>query len=236
MLARFYFPQLLTALFGGLFVACGILTFGNSYIFDRLYIGIIIFTAAVCFRNINIVSVLVIILLQRCVEEAAWLGLHNAYTVKALLYSLAILISFYLRFDPLARYVSATLILVIGAELYWYYIDYPAPEIYWYVTILITNLCSRYLVFSRLEIVDGFFPSRGRSTNLDWIVYKLMGTTIIIQCANIVEYLVRHLLGYSDVLIIYYSYPYLMHSIGMFAIWATFNESYKQLLPKLMKA
>ncbi|MGO4893988.1 hypothetical protein [Flavobacterium sp. W21_SRS_FM6] len=236
MLARVYLPQLLTALFGGIFVACGMLSFGNAYIFDRLFIGIIIFTAAVCYRNINIVSVLAIILLQRCIEEFAWFSLSNAFVIKEFLYCLALALAIYLRFDPFAKFVGLTLVFVIGAEFYWYMADYIAPEIYWHVALMMINLFSRYLVFSRLDIVDRLFPGRGRSTNLDWIIYRLMGTTIIIQCAVLIEYLMRHLLGYSNVLIIYYSYPYLMHAIGMFAIWATFNESYKQLLPRLLKA
>lgn len=236
MLARIYIPQFLTALFGGLILACGIITFGNALIFDRLFIGMLVFTAAVCFRNINIISVLAIILLQRCIEELAWFGLENAYTIKELLYCLALVVTFYLRFDPLAKIVAATLLLVIGAEIYWYATDYPAPEIYWHVSLMIINLFSRYLIFSRLALVDRFFPSQAQSTNLDWIIYRLMGTTVIIQCLVLIEYLGRHVLDFSNVLFIYYSYPYLMHAIGTFAIWATFNESYKQLLPRLLKA
>lgn len=236
MLASVYIRQLLTALFGGLFVACGIMTFGNAYIFDRLFIGILIFTAVICYRNINIVSVLLIILLQRCIEEMAWFGLENAITIKELLYLLAIAVTFYLRFDPIAKCVAAILALVISAEIYWYIVDYPAPEIYWHVTLMISNLFSRYLIFSRLALVDKYFPLKASSTQLDWIIYRLMGTTVIIQSAALLEYLARHILGYSNVLFIYYSYPFLMHAIGMFAIWATFNESYKHLLPRLLKA
>ena len=45
MLLSHYLPKILTALFGGLFVSLGIYTFGNALLFDRIFIGVLIFTA-----------------------------------------------------------------------------------------------------------------------------------------------------------------------------------------------
>lgn len=235
MLARVYFPQLLMALFGGLFVAVGILTFGNAYIFDRLFIGILIFTAFICRKNINIISLLVIILLQRVIQEFAWLGLNNSIQLKELLYLIALLLFYIFRYDRLVKFIFPILVLLICAEIYWYIIDYPAPQLYWHTVLLLSCLITRHMIFSRLEWVEYLFPNKSQSTNLDWIFYKLLGTTSIILVLSLFEYLIRHVLGLSHFLLIYYSYPYLVHGIATFSIWATFNESYKQLIPKLLK-
>lgn len=236
MLTRVYLPQILTAFFGGLFVFLGVLTFGNSYFFDRLFMAILIFAVCVCFKNINVVSVLAIIIIQRCIEELAWQGLQDAFAMKNLLYCLALAIIFYLRFDPMAKLAASVMFLVIMAELYWYVSDYHAPEIYWHVALLVINLFSRYMIFSRLSLVDRYFPGQGRSTNLDWIIYRVMGTAILVQALMLVEYLLRHLFNMDRLMLFYHAYPYLMHAIAVFAVWATFNESYRQLLPRLLRA
>lgn len=236
MLTRVYLPPFLTALFGGLFVFGGILSFGNSLVFDRLFFAIVLFTAIVCHNNINIVSLLVIILVQRLVEELAWIGLQDAYIVKEMLYCLTLAVIVYLRFDPITKLIRVVLGLVVTAEIYWFLTGYDAPEIYWHVVLINICLFSRYLIFSRLSIVDKLFPGKGKSTNLDWTIYKLLGLTIIVQSAMLLEYLLRHILGLNKVLVIYYAYSYIVHAIAIFSIWATFNESYKQLLPRLLRA
>ncbi|WP_340680412.1 hypothetical protein [Paraglaciecola sp.] len=236
MLARVYLPPFITALFGGLFVALGILTFGNAYIFDRLFIGVLIFTALICFKNINIVSLLTIILLQRIIEELAWAGLNDSYVAKELVYLLGLVMIYTFRYDPMVKFATPTLLLTIAAEIYWYVSDYPAPEVYWPVLLLLSNLFTRYMIFSRLEFVERYFPKKSQSTNLDWIIYKLTGTTVIIQSLLLLEYIIRHVFELHQLLVMYHSYPYLVHGIAIFAIWATFNESYKQILPRLLKA
>jgi hypothetical protein len=236
MLARVYLPPFITALFGGLFIALGIVTFGDADTFDRLFVGVLIFTLIICRNNIDIVSLLAIIFLQRIMQELAWSSLSDGVILKELLYSLAIVMMYTLRYDPLVKWLAAILALTICAEIYWYITDYPAPELYWQIILLLSCLFTRYMIFSRVELVQRYLTRTSQSTNLDWIFYKLIGTTAIVQAAIIFEYLIRHILGLSQVLVVYYSYPYIVHSIATFAIWATFHESYKLLLPKLLKA
>jgi hypothetical protein len=85
-------------------------------------------------------------------------------------------------------------------------------------------------------MVDKFFPEKGTSINLDWIIYKLSAITIMVQAAILIEYLARHVLDYSDLLLVYFSYPYIMQGIATLSIWAVFNESNKLLVPRLLKA
>jgi hypothetical protein len=85
-------------------------------------------------------------------------------------------------------------------------------------------------------MVNKFFPEKGESINLDWIIYKLSAITIMVQAAILMEYLARHVLVYQDVLLVYFSYPYIIQGIATLSIWAVFNESYKLLAPRLLKA
>ena len=236
MLLRVYLPPFITALFGGLFIAIGILTFGDADTFDRLFVGILIFTLIICRNNIDIVSLLAIIFLQRMIQELAWASFSDGVVLKELLYSLVIVTMYALRHDPLVKWLSCVIALAVTAEIYWYITEYPAPQLYWHLTLLLSCILTRYMIFSRLELVQKYLTRQSQSTNLDWIFYKLAGTTAIVHVAAIFEYLIRHVLGVSQALIIYYSYPYIVHGIATFAIWATFHESYKLLLPKLLKA
>jgi len=92
MLIRAYQPSVITALFAGLFIATGILTFGNALIFDRLFIAILIFTALVCTSNINVVGSIAILALERLLEELFWFLLHdlwnNIWYLKIIVYCL----------------------------------------------------------------------------------------------------------------------------------------------------
>jgi hypothetical protein len=236
MLVRAYLPPIMTALFGGLFIAAGILTFGNAAIFDRLFIGILVFTAVTCRKNVNILSVVAIILLQRALEECAWSFLTDTYLIKIALYSFGFWLVYYLRHDWITRVLLTSLILVSVAEIYWYINDDLAPQVYWNIGLMIFDVIIRYLIFSRFSFVELWFKGRAVSINLDWTIYKLSAIAIIVQCAIITEYLIRHILELPNLLLVYSAYPYAMHIIATIAIWATFHESYKQIAPKLLKA
>jgi hypothetical protein len=236
MFIRAYLPQIFTALFGGLFVLLGILTFGNGWAFDNIHIGMLIFTGIICRKDINVVSVVILLLLQLIWESLAWQYLINENFVKIILYMCAFGMMYYLRHDWVVKIILPTLILVIVSEIYWYLTHYSAPEIYWHIWIMVSNLLVRYLIFIRVGIVDNYFPEKGLSVNLDWVIYKLSVFIIIIQATMILEYLLRHITGLSSMLFVYYSYSYLVHGIATIAVWAIFSESFKQLLPRLLKA
>ena len=236
MLIRAYLPKILTALFGGLFILLGILTFGKGAAFDKLHFGMLIFTWIVCRKDINVVSVVILLLLQLTWESLAWHYLLDGYFVKTILYLIAFGMIYYFRHDWVVKIILPTVVLVTASEIHWYITDYSAPEIYWHIWIMISNLLVRYLIFCRVGIVDKYFPENGLSVNLDWVIYKLSALIIIIQATMVLEYLLRHIVGLSNLLFVYYSYSYLVHGIATIAVWAIFSESFKQLLPKLLKA
>ncbi|MFT6898385.1 MAG: hypothetical protein ACJA13_002806 [Paraglaciecola sp.] len=238
MLLRTYLPKIMTALFGGLFIAAGILTFNDSFIFDRLFIGVLIFTVVFCRHNINVVGVILIIFIFRALEELAWVFLEDTVTTKLFLYLFCFYIAYRLRYDWLAKLFLTLTALVSSVEIYWYFANYSAPEIYWYMALGAATLTARNLVFSRVSITELYFPKfkNVKSINLDWTIYKLYAFSMLVQTAVILEYLIRHLFNKSQFVLLYYSNSYIVHGIAVLGIWAIFHESYKQLLPKLLKA
>lgn len=236
MLIRAYLPKIMTALFGGLFIAAGILTFGNALLFDRLFIGILLFTGFVCRKDINVIGIVLIILIQHILEELAWLYLTNNEFVKVFIYCSCLYLAYRLRHDHIAKLILCFTLVISGTELYWVLKDYSAPQIYWHMSLIGLNLLVRNLIFSRVSMTEYYLNKTATSINLDWIIYRLYGLSIIIQCAIVTEYLIRHLGGFENLLFFYYSNAYFMHGITTVAIWAIFNESYKLLLPKLLKA
>jgi hypothetical protein len=236
MIFRDYLSKFLTAIFGGLFITLGILTFGNSNIFDWFFLSVLIFTAIICHKNINIVSIVLILFAQLALNQVVWFVLNEHYLVVIFFYVFALWAIYQFRYDWAAKLMLFSVIIVIISDIYWFINDYPRPQISWYIWLMTSNLFVRYLIFSRVGIVDRYFPRKGLSTHLDWIIYKLSALIIIIQAILLMEYLVRHVLGLSNALFIYYCYPYLFQGIATISIWVVFNESYKQLMPHFLKA
>jgi hypothetical protein len=236
MFIRAYLPQVIKSFVGGVFLLLGILTFGNAIDFDKLHTGMLIFTGIICRKNINIVSVVILLLLQLLWEGLIWQPPIDTDFVKIFVYACAFGMTYYLRHDWVVKIILPTLILAIVSETYWYLTNYSSPEIYWHIWIMASNLLLRYLIFIRVGIVDNYFQDKGLSVNLDWVIYKLGAFMIIIQVTMILEYILRHITDLPNMLLVYYSYSYLVHGIATIVVWAIFSESFKQLLPRHLKA
>lgn len=238
MLLSHYVPRMFTALFGGLFIFLGIYTLGNGLLFDRIFIGVLIFTAFICRKNVNVLGVIAILVIQRLLEESAWFISEQEFktAIKALFYTSALFTWYKIKYDPTSRMLAIALILSLSSELYWYLAGKGAPEIYWYVGLAAVCLFTRHLLFLRVSYTDDFYPGRAESINLDWHVFKLYAVSIAVQVLMLIEYIVRSVFGFVEILYFYKLYPYLAHSIGTYTIWIIFNESYRLLLPKLLKA
>jgi len=238
MIANHYLPKILTALFAGLFIFAGIYTFGNGLLFDRLFICILIFTAITCRKNINVLGVVVVLLLQRLLEETAWSisELDFQLVVKAAFYFLAIFAYWKIKYDEMSKVLLVALIVSISSEFYWLYQAQKAVEIYWYIGILASSLFIRHLIFMRVSFTESFFPKSAESINLDWQIYKVYSLVAYIQLFMILEYVVRSVFNYTNILVVYKTYPYASQMLSTYVVWVIFIESYKLLLPKLLKA
>ncbi|MFT2091320.1 hypothetical protein ACMUMK_10055 [Paraglaciecola sp. 2405UD69-4] len=216
-------------------MAFGILSFGNAYIFDRVFLAVLVFTALLCKDNINIVSVVVILFIQAIIGETLWLFWDDTLTFKFIFYIFSLAVLYFCRHDKITRVILAVTILMIITNIFWYITSYNPPNTTWYMWLTISSLGVRFLIFSRVSFVEHYFPKRSESINLDWAIYRLSAFFIFIQVAMILEYWVRHVFSYSDAILMYTIYPYLTQTIATLIIWVVFHESYKLLLPKIMK-
>lgn len=239
MLLSHYLPKILTALFGGLFIFAGIYTFGEPSLFDPLFICILVFTAFTCRHNFNVMGVIVILVVQRLVEETAWSVSELEYKdfIKATFYFVAIAIYWKVKYDKASRILLLALIVAIASEFFWIYSGQNSPEVYWYVTHLAFYLFARHLVFSRVSYMEELFPSRKiDSINLDWQIYKLNAVFAALQLFMVIEYAVRGVFNQKHILFVWEIYPYVSQLCYTYLIWVIFFESYKLLLPKLLRA
>jgi hypothetical protein len=236
MLIRAYLPQILAALFGGLFVAAGIFTFGNALLFDRLFLGVIIFTAILCRKDVNVLSVIAIIFLQHVIEEFAWLYLPSSYIFKGVIYFTGFWVIYYFWYDWTSKILLLCLILGVSSEVYWFVIEYDPPQTFWYICIIMICLIIRHLVFLRVNVVENYISKKAKSINLDWVLYKINAIVIVTQTTVLLEYYLRHIFGFQNALFAYQSLAFVIHVLSTVLIWATFKESYKQLFPQFIKA
>lgn len=239
MLLSHYLPKILTALFGGLFIFAGIYTFGEPSLFDPLFICILVFTAFICRENFNVLGVIVILVAQRLVEETAWSISELDYKtfIKAAFYFLAIAIYWKVKYDKASRMLLIALLVSLISEFYWIFTEQNAPEIYWYASHTAFYLFARHLIFMRVSYMEDLFPNRKiDSINLDWQIYKLNAIFAALQLFMVLEYAVRSVLGQKHILFVWEIYPYVGQLCYTYLIWVIFFESYKLLLPKLLRA
>lgn len=236
MLIAAYLPKILTALLGGLFVFLGIVTFGNAEAFDRLFIFILIFTAIVCRKNIDVLGIVFILAFGRILEELLWFSTQDNLYSKVAVYSCLAIILYKLKYDTMSRFAIPCLVLSISAELFWFASQYQfTPEIYWYNILIGQSMVVRFLLFSRINLSLSIFNKKASSINLDWIIYQVTRIFIVFETLNILEYLSRHILE-LEVTVIYVCYPFTMQAIATFILWAVFNEANKLLKTRILSA
>lgn len=238
MLLAHYFPKIITALLGGLFIFASIYSFGNPLVFDRIYIGLLIFTAFICRKNVNVLGVVVILLIVSAINEVAWVvsELDFPLAIKALFYLLGIAVYAMVRYDKVSIFLALSIAICLLSEAYWIAVSKAAPELHWYIFIQASYMLTRHLLFYRVSYTDDYFKGKAKSIDLDWHIFKLNTIAIIIQTLNIIEYVIRNVFGKVEIMIIYNLYPYLMHALLTYYIWIIFQESYKLLIPKLLRA
>lgn len=220
-----------TAFLAVLFLAAGLYTFGNGFIFDRLYIAILFFACWICRKEWNLLSVIAIIALERIVEEVAWLNLSNAYLIKLPLYSLCTYAIYKFCDGMLKWYFLACAGFVFASEFHWWRTNYDAPEIYWYIYTMTQSLVVRWLFIHRCFILSNAiadrYPGRAKSLGLDYVMSNLLTIYAFFSTFTLFEYLLRHIFGLQSIDVIYYAYPYVAHGLSTFILYAVFLSSVK---------
>lgn len=236
MLLRAYGPYVLQTLLASVCVAAGFLTFGNALYFDRLFFGALLLVACICYRNINVLGIVLIIALERLTEEAVWAWVKDLVIAKVLIYGFATWVLYLCRFEPLAKYMGAVLLIALGTELYWILTYYPAPLLHWYMAMVALNMLTRYLLTWRAPITEQLLPVQATPILADWRLSTIAGLCAAIQAAVLLEFVLRHLVPTPNLLYVYYTMPYLMQTLAVLTLWVILNQSTQLHLHRLVKA
>ncbi len=224
----------------GLIACCiGVFSFGKPFVFDRIYLILLIGAAAYSFHiDKNIFGIFVILSLERIFEETMFMLNSNDLSFKLLVISLCAFACYKLRYDRMIWVAVGALVSLLLAEIYWLYIGYKTPAIYWSFVILFQSLLVRHFIFFRPAIMEQRFPEwkEVRWINTDWQVYQLMFVFVVIESARLLEYYVRHILGFKDIVIVYNLYPYLAQVIACAIIWIILNETVRMTREKYLMA
>lgn len=220
-----------TAILAVIFLAAGLYTFGNALVFDRLFIGILVFAGWLCRKDLNLLSIIALITLIRIVEEVAWINLTNAYMVKLPLYCLCTYLIYRCCYDGFKWYSLTCLALVFSAEIYWLATGYQAPEVYWDVYYLTQSIVIRWTFVNRCFWMCNLLPdkhlSKIKSLDLDYILSTLTTGYLLLSSFKLYEYLLRHIFGFHSIDYVYNVAPYVSQLLSTFILFTVFITSLK---------
>lgn len=232
MLFSLYGQKILTALFGGLFIALGVYTFDDAVLFDRISIFILLFVAILCRKDVNVLGVVLIFIAGRLLDETAWniMLASGAYGSKFIFYALAAFIFFFTKYDRFSYCLITALLLSISIDIFTLVKQGTELNIQWYIFQITLVLTQRHCLLYRLPYTESLYPKETRSLHVDWQLYKAEGIAILLLTAMVIEYFIRHIFQLSDFVYIYNAFAHLNSIILIYIIWCIFNQSYKILL------
>lgn len=173
---------------------------------DLISIGALIISCALCWADKDTLGALIIVL--------------GFWIISRIIYFLPVdgyyLVFIYVMFIGICAYcinqVTAKITLVIifysmGAELYWYHINYAnKPHIYYVVGLLALNELMRELLLNRVFILYRCFNYISGKIALDWQLRTIALVYYLLVLASTIEYFIRHLAGYSYITFVYDSF------------------------------
>ncbi|MCY7297291.1 hypothetical protein [Alteromonas sp. a30] len=227
MVLRPLLQHLTSALLIGLFLALGLLTFGKPFLFDRIFFTSL-FIIAFAFRNdVNLLGVTLIIIVERLVEETAYLLIIDSLSLKVVTYLFCIFALFLRRNDSLFYLTLTSLCIMIGAEIYWFINDYRFLNTHWYIFLISLNLFVRKAISSRCFWTLELAPNKNITPlKVDYYVYQLALYFIVINLVTLAEYLARHLFSLNS-LLIYNLYALTNHILAFIFLFLLADQAIK---------
>ena len=211
------------------FISAGFLAYGDGVLFEQIYISLLVFLAVIFIKDVNVLGVIVITLIANlCFMFLFPLVLEAEFQVllKLLTYSAIITTLYKLRTEEY-RVAIAFIIGLCGlAELYWFATDYPAPLIYWHVMLINIAVLVRHFLFQRFFIMSKYCPKHYRSLDLDYSLHKLNWYYIVVHFAVLLEFFVRHILGFREITFIHQFNPYVFHAITTYSALLIIIQGY----------
>jgi hypothetical protein len=195
--------------------ALAIVSFDNPVIFNISFVALLLIVGLVNFDNKNVVSLFLILVVDRAVGQVAGQLPDANLFGKLAIYAFVISIIVILRYQTLSKWVLVSLAIVIPVEIYWYTVSYEAPAIYFYYIGMMQIIALRYFLLMRM----GFFRrwKNIEPQNMDYNLSELFQLSGFLNLAMLAEYLLRHLLS-IDIMWVYESYEYVQHGLSALAM------------------
>ncbi|MGY8897753.1 MAG: hypothetical protein ACKVI8_06945 [Paraglaciecola sp.] len=216
-------------------IALGVITYNEPRNFERASFLFLIFTAYVCKHDKDLLSVIGILAISYFIDHLMLLAAENLTWWNFIMYQCAAAIIFTLWRDKLSKLSAIVLALVVLAEIYWGLTNYQKPDLSLAVGKLAFALIVRHVFIHRPDYIERFFNYDGDYIAVDKKFRDLYAVYILIEIANIAEYLIRHTTQYKP-LIVYQTYPFIIQIISTLSLWFVLHYSQKTWLKKTLKA
>lgn len=218
MLLNLYIKKWIINVFAISSLTLGLLSFGYAEYFDRLFLIYLICISVVYIKNINVVSLTAILLIERLIEEVVYFS--NTLTMsKVGIYILSVLLIKLLWYDKLVKMiVLPVIVLALLADSYWALIDYNSPRIHFYIGMVWLNIITRHLIFMRAPLIKQYLSVAVNQASIDWLLYSIAKWNVVVIVALICEYLFRHLTPASP-MFVYDYYRYAMQILSVATIY-----------------
>ena len=223
-----YLGRPLIALTAIVTLVIALLTFGKPLLFDRFYFLLLMSGALISFRiDKNIFSVFLILTSTHLLSEIMWLIREDLHSLRYFIYAIFLYIFYKLKYDIYAKVSAVIVTAVIIAEVYWAHKGYPAPKLLLTTYVLTLQVVIRHLFFFRPVLIPKYFKSWKNIEwlNMDYQIYQVSIVRIVLEALFIFEYLIRHIAGYKDTLVIYNLYPYVGALLACYFFWIVLNQS-----------
>jgi hypothetical protein len=216
-------------------VVLGIYSFGQPLFFDTISTISFIVIAFIFRADINIKTVCILLVIENSIVNGVFLTLNNNLIYTVFAFTIPIVTLWFCRHDQLVKPIASLLIIVLISEIYWFKTDYPAPQIYFYFFKISLSLIVRQLLMYRPHGLNYYLNSGASILRLDWFVYKTIWVSCVVECAMIIEFLIRHLTGIKA-MYLYNSYEYIMHGLAVWILWLVVREAIKIQYKKSLQA
>ncbi|MBL4630323.1 MAG: hypothetical protein JKY14_03915 [Paraglaciecola sp.] len=187
-----------------------------------------------CRADKDTLGALVILLGLWCLSEALYILPANLYSL-VLVYALTLILSVAFISQTTAKITFLITIISISAEVFWWHSEYTnKPQIHYLVGLLAITELARELLFKRVFILSEYLGIHSGKVALDWQLRSILLVGYSLFLAVIIEYLIRHLAGLSNLTFIYYQFGIVATILSAFTLVVVYmhyfnNQSQKHL-------
>lgn len=204
--------------------------FGQPFIFDPIVLIAIIAIAIFFRRDTDLLTICSVIIAERVLEELMWRFLENEIWFKIPGYLILLILALTLFRGWLRFYLIAFYVCAVAAEVNWFLSEYKAPYILWpSFTLMEAALLARFFKMRAFWMIEFNSKLNVRPLVLDVQLIYTFYVFVLLYSLYTFEYYIRHILGYTEVTYIYYSYPYIGAALALFKLWLVLVQSIEHL-------